>query len=228
MFGMGRGMGMGMGMPGMYGMGHGMGMGRRRGGGVPIQLIFLALQYLPRLLEIKPMATLAFGGVLLGNHLGLLRFGPMLFFADFSRACLAPPAVLFGMELWRLFTGLFLLSSDGHMYWALSSLAAKGLSMEPRVGTESYAAVLLVTALLSGVIYTVLCWLGVPSLFGLENGWYGCHAGPDMVLFALKPVSLALGGNEASRIFGMPLPGGAHAAWVELVVRTPLHLSLAH
>jgi membrane associated rhomboid family serine protease len=203
---------------GMRGMGMG-GMGRRRGGGgVPIQLIFLALQYLPRLLEIKPMATMAFGGVLLGNHLGLLRFGPMLFLADFSRACLSPPAVLFGMELWRLFTSLFLLSSDGHMYWALSSLAAKGLSMEPRVGTESYAAVLVLTALLSGVIYTILCWIGVPSLFGLESGWNGCHVGPDMVLFALKPVSLALGGNEASRIFGMPLPGGAHAAWVELVV----------
>merc|ERR1719498_1216753 len=164
------------------------------------------------------MATLAFGGIILGNHLGFLRFGPMIFLANAGRACLSPPAVLFGMELWRLFTGLFVLTSDGHVYWALSSLAAKGLSLEPRVGTESYAAVLVVTALLSGVLYTFLCWLGVPSLFGLQNGWYGCLAGPDMVLFALKPVSLALGGNESSSFFGMRLPGGAHAAWVDLVI----------
>ena len=221
MYGMGRGMGMGgMGGMGMGGMGmRGMGMGgRRRGGGIPIHLIFLALRYLPALMQIKPMATLGFGGMILGNHLGFLRFGPMLFLADTARACLSPPAVLFGMELWRLFTGLFVLSSDGHMYWALSSLAAKGLSLEPRVGTESYAVVLVVTALLSGVLYTLLCWIGLPSLFGLENGWYGCFVGPDMVLFALKPVSLALGGNESSSFFGMPLPGGAHAAWVELLI----------
>ena len=220
MFGRGMGMGgpmggMGMGGMGMRGMGYG---GRRRGGGIPIHLIFLALRYLPALMQIKPMATLAFGGMVLGNHLGLLRFGPLLFLADAGRACLSPAAVLFGLEMWRLFTGLFILSGDGHMYWAMSSLAAKGLSLEPRVGTESYAVVLIVTALLSGIIYTLLTWIGLPSLLGLHNGFDSCFVGPDMVLFALKPVSLALGGNEASSFFGMPLPGGAHAAWVELLI----------
>ena len=32
---------------------------------------------------------------------------------------------------------------------------------------------------------------------GLENGWYGCFVGPDMVLFALKPVSMALVSSHA-------------------------------
>jgi len=34
----------------------------------------------------------------------------------------------------------------------------------------------------------------------------------------MKPVSLALGGNESSNFFGMALPGGSHAAWVELLL----------
>ena len=52
------------------------------------------------------------------------------------------------------------------MYWVMSSLAAKGLSMEPRVGTDNYIVVLVITALLSGSIYTLLCWTGLPSVLG--------------------------------------------------------------
>ena len=206
------------GMGGMRGMGMGMG-GRRRGNGIPMQLIFLALRFLPQLLEVKPMATLAFGGLILGNHLGLVsRLGPLAFLADEARSCLSPAAVILGLEVWRLLTGLFSLSNDGHMYWALSSLASKGLALEPRIGTESYAVVLLATALLSGVLFVLVTFSGIPALFGLNAAFNQCFIGPDMVLFALKPVSLALGGNEASSFFGMPLPGGSHAAWVELLL----------
>ena len=57
----------------MFGMPMGgMGMGRRRGGGIPFHLIFLAMRFLPQLMEIKPMATLLFGGAILANYYGLM------------------------------------------------------------------------------------------------------------------------------------------------------------
>jgi hypothetical protein len=91
-------------MGGLGGMGMGMGMGRgmyggRRRGGIPIHLIFLALRYLPALMQLKPMATLAFGGLILANHLNLLRFGPLLLLSNAQAACLSPAAVLFGMQV---------------------------------------------------------------------------------------------------------------------------------
>ena len=43
------------------------------------------------------------------------------------------------------------------------------------------AAVLLVTSILSGVLYTLVTWTGIPALFGLQSDFENCFVGPDMV-----------------------------------------------
>jgi hypothetical protein len=93
-------------------------------------------------------------------------------------------------------TSLVTLSGDGHMYWVLSSLAVKGLTLEPAIGTEQYAKILLGLAVLSSAMYVI-----VSFLTGID--FYECQPGPDTLLFALKPVSLAMGvGDRENKIKG--------------------------
>eukprot|EP01051_Picozoa_sp_SAG22_P013083 SAG22_NODE_1428_length_4445_cov_1.417663_1_plen_250_part_00 len=133
----GRGM-----MGGMGGMG-GMGMGRRRGGGgIPFHLIFLAMRYLPALMELKPMATCVFGGAILANTFGLIR---PLANLGLQGCCLMPAAVLGRLQVWRLGTSLITLSGDGHLYWVCSSLAVKGLTLEPVRAVATACAILVPT-----------------------------------------------------------------------------------
>ena len=104
-------------------------MGRgRRGGGPPIYLIFMAMRYLPRLMEEKPAVTLGLGGSLLVIHFKLIRIAPSIdawLYAGDAAMCLMPGAIIYDAELWRLLTGAVRHMSDYHLYWSLGSLASK-------------------------------------------------------------------------------------------------------
>ena len=73
-------------------------------GGVPFYLIFMAMQYIPRLLEVKPLVTCSLGGALLAIHFRVLGPLPLLYAADIREVCLMPGAILYDVELLRFVT----------------------------------------------------------------------------------------------------------------------------
>ena len=174
-------------------------------GGVPFYLIFMAMQYIPRLLEVKPLVTCSLGGALLAIHFRVLGPLPLLYAADIREVCLMPGAILYDVELLRFVTGVVTYFSDYHLYYTLGSLAAKGLALEPRIGSSNFAVLLLAVTVLTAIVTVVLSF----SLYNIagDHGWMKeCYCGLSPALFALKPVSLALGGPERTSFFVRKTP----------------------
>ena len=167
---------------------------------MPFYLIFMAMQYIPRLLEVKPLVTCSLGGALLAIHFRVLGPLPLLYAADIREVCLMPGAILYDVELLRFVTGVVTYFSDYHLYYTLGSLAAKGLALEPRIGSSNFAVLLLAVTVLTAIVTVVLSF----SLYNIagDHGWMKeCYCGLSPALFALKPVSLALGGPERTSFF---------------------------
>ena len=70
------------------------------------------MQYIPRLLEVKPLVTCSLGGALLAIHFRVLGPLPLLYAADIREVCLMPGAILYDVELLRFITGVLTHISD--------------------------------------------------------------------------------------------------------------------
>ena len=116
------------------------------------------------------------------------------------------PSLSFGSAcVLRFLTGVVTYFSDYHLYYTLGSLAAKGLALEPRIGSSNFAVLLLAVTVLTAIVTVVLSF----SLYNIagDHGWMKeCYCGLSPALFALKPVSLALGGPERTSFFVRKTP----------------------
>jgi membrane associated rhomboid family serine protease len=176
---------------------------RRRGGNLGgIHLLFFLMRYLPRLAEVKPLVTLLLGGVMFGAQYGLLP-GPLeyLAYAPASQVCLAPAAVVYGDQFSRILTGMLRHTSDYHLFFTLGQLAQRGLSMEPRLGSENYGKMIFAVSILTQI---AICISAIAlSTITRDDSWaVDCYIGFAPVLFALKP----LGGPQRVSFFGMQMP----------------------
>jgi membrane associated rhomboid family serine protease len=136
----------------------------------------MVARYLPALLEVKPAVTLAVGAFLAGHHLRLMGNIPYLYGRTLQDVCLMPGAILYDVELLRFVTGVITHFSDYHLYWALGSLAAKGLALEPRIGSKNFGTLLLALTVLTSVITVVLSF-SMYNLLG-DHGWMKtCYLG---------------------------------------------------
>lgn len=136
----------------------------------------MVARYLPALMEVKPAVTLAVGGFLVGFHFRLVGSIPYLYGRNIQEVCLMPGAILYDVELLRFVTGVITHLSDYHLYWALASLAAKGLALEPRIGSKNFGTLLLALTVLTSVVTVVLSF----SLYNLlgDHGWMkNCYLG---------------------------------------------------
>lgn len=145
----------------------------------------MVARYLPALMEVKPAVTLAVGGTLVGVHFRLLGALPFLYGRTIQDVCLMPGAILYDVELLRFATGVLTHLSDYHLYWALGSLAAKGLALEPRIGSKNFATLLLALTMLTSAVTVVLSF----SLYNLlgDHGWMkNCYLGEPAPSFSFR------------------------------------------
>jgi membrane associated rhomboid family serine protease len=146
----------------------------------------MVARYLPALMEVKPAVTLAVGGSLVGYHFHLLGTIPYMYGRTIQDVCLMPGAILYDVELLRFVTGVVTHFSDYHLYWALASLAAKGLALEPRIGSKNFGTLLLALTVLTSVVTVVLSF-SMYNLLG-DHGWMkNCYVGEPRFL-ASNPV----------------------------------------
>lgn len=67
-----------------------------------------------------------------------------------------------------------------HLYWTLGSLAAKGLALEPRIGSANFATLLLALTVVTSIV-TVLLSFSIYNLLG-DHGWMkNCYLGASPV-----------------------------------------------
>jgi len=139
-------------------------------------LLLMVARYLPALMEVKPAVTLAVGGSLVGFHFRLLGNLPYLYGRAIQDVCLMPGAILYDVELLRFVTGVLTHFSDYHLYWALGSLASKGLALEPRIGSKNFGTLLLALTVLTSAVTVVLSF-SMYNLLG-DHGWMkNCYLG---------------------------------------------------
>lgn len=203
-----------------------------RGGNRRVNMhgVLLLYQLIDRMyaLNVKPPVTIALIIVNLAIFaLPMIRgFIPpeMRSIADFiqrwmtpQRVCLNPQRVLAG-ERWRLLLSSFVHISDLHVLYNCSSLLYKGVTLESSIGSEYFFALVVYLSFAAHVLYVAIAVaareLGITaSLMGR------CVVGFSGVLFGLKVVlnSDRRYGAEASRIFGVTIPGG-RAPWAELLL----------
>lgn len=208
--------------------------GRR---GIPqrsnIYALFLLLQLADRIGTLDPKPPVTISIIVLNlliyysrNLSGQLPAGVVSFISPFlsqlsvRTACLHPTAVIRG-EWFRLISASFFHLSDTHVLFNSLSFLYKGVSLEAVYGSVHFLALILYLSITSHVLYVATAL--VAWNFDGKQLVNNCVAGFSGVIFGLKVILNANPqyGQTATRIFGLPFPGGA-APWTELVIVSAL------
>eukprot|EP00457_Paulinella_chromatophora_P009438 gb/GEZN01009505.1/.p1 GENE.gb/GEZN01009505.1/~~gb/GEZN01009505.1/.p1 ORF type:complete len:292 (-),score=21.39 gb/GEZN01009505.1/:397-1272(-) len=156
----------------------------------------------------------------------LLGIGQLavFFLDDYTRThsiCVLPAAVWYGLEFYRLLTGVVYHLSDNHIAFNMASLLYKGIVLENALGSPRFLCLTLLLTVLSSTLFVLLAV--VLSEVDLYPGAMSvCAAGFSGVLFAYTVVinhDHRVQGHTQPRLLGMQLPvllPTKHLAWFEL------------
>eukprot|EP00123_Amoebidium_parasiticum_P020343 comp4797_c0_seq1/m.933 comp4797_c0_seq1/g.933 ORF comp4797_c0_seq1/g.933 comp4797_c0_seq1/m.933 type:complete len:374 (-) comp4797_c0_seq1:271-1392(-) len=198
--------GMGRGLPVS-----GRGRGRSRGG---FGVYMLVMQLMQIGLENIPSVTLAL--IALQSYIFINPAD--MHIPSLQEACISANMILRRGQWYRLFLSAFLHGDDYHLYYNMSSLAWKGLILEPRYGPVRYAATIAALVVLSGAFYVVLVSVLV-AIYGPYAPLVGpdCAVGFSGVLFGMKVLLAKEDPGGSSRVFGFTM-SHHYVFWVELVL----------
>eukprot|EP00442_Polarella_glacialis_P005265 CAMPEP_0115137412 /NCGR_PEP_ID=MMETSP0227-20121206/57016_1 /TAXON_ID=89957 /ORGANISM="Polarella glacialis, Strain CCMP 1383" /LENGTH=288 /DNA_ID=CAMNT_0002544757 /DNA_START=54 /DNA_END=920 /DNA_ORIENTATION=- len=190
------------------------------GRGIDSRVVVMAMQLLSRIgqLEQKPPVTLVLIAI---NVAAWLRLGPLAMLLAGPDPMMCPHDILIGRRPWlHLFLAAFIHASDGgfHLFYNMSSLLWKGVTLELEMGSERFAIMVAAVLLISHALFVPLSYLAT-SIFGLPT-YHSCAVGFSAVLFGLKVVmNHSEVGQRAVGHWGLHFPVEAkYAAWVELVL----------
>lgn len=198
--------------------------GQRQRRGLDPRVMLAATQIFGRIhrMERKPPVTL---GLMALN--AALYFEPALFLG-IGEARLCPSRLMAGEHpaAWGVAWN-FVHADDGgwHLYYNMGSLLAKGVLLELSLGSERFAVLVGVIALLTSVLYVGLAYL-LTVVLGVAATYTGCVHGFSGVLFGMSVVVHR--SPSVARLQPMPgqlrgfFPGQAtidikYLVWAELV-----------
>eukprot|EP00730_Choanoeca_flexa_P015668 TRINITY_DN7246_c0_g1_i1.p1 TRINITY_DN7246_c0_g1~~TRINITY_DN7246_c0_g1_i1.p1 ORF type:complete len:302 (+),score=38.76 TRINITY_DN7246_c0_g1_i1:122-1027(+) len=187
--------------------------GRRQRNG-NLALLLLASQVMQVGIQHIPPTTLFFLGLNVGVFLDV--FAPWGFYLpSIQNACLMPAAIVEGHAYERLIWPIILHASDFHLYYNMVSWLHKGRTLEPRLGTERLAGLVVFFGIASNVLYVAIAW-ALHTFAGYSSSYVSCAVGFSAVLFSIKVV-LQDSEPEGSvvPVMGMMVPT-RWAYWAEL------------
>ena len=198
---------------------------RREQRGLSPQVIFLLINVYQQLqrLPVKPPITI---GLLFINIATFVL--PNANFLDYDltniqQNCILPKTIItnfykYGeLNLNRILFSSIIHADDVHLYYNMTSLCWKGISLEISMGSQSFLGLVIFSLIASHSIMIFLSYT-LTEILRLDpniTGYNSCAVGFSAVLFALKYV-LNYYSPANTVIMGISVPT-KHAAWLELV-----------
>lgn len=154
------------------------------------------------------------------SHTVVTSVSPVLSLFSVRAACLNPSAVVNG-QLSRLLLSSFIHLSDIHVLFNSMSFLYKGVTLEAVFGSYYFLALIVYLSIAAHALYVAIAVIA--SHLGEGRLMHNCVAGFSGVIFGLKVILNANPqyGQTATRIFGLPFPGGV-APWTELFIVSAL------
>lgn len=188
-------------------------MQRRQGGALGLGVVLLASEVFRTGLGNIPPVTLGFLALNSAIYMRILRI-----VKHAGEACVSFHHV-WKLQQWkRLVLASFVHLDDMHLYFNMVSFIWKGRTLERRYGSRKFFIIIMVFAVLSQILLTVLNRM-LATLFW--NGSYltSCAAGFSAVIFALKVLTTHNMWEESVSILGFPITVPTQfACWIELVL----------
>jgi len=188
-------------------------IGRRPGGALGLGVVLLASEVFRTGVSNIPPVTLGFLALNSAIYMRLLRI-----VRHVGDACVSYNYI-WKLKQWRrLLLASFFHLDDMHLYFNMISFLWKGRTLERRYGSRKFFIIIIVFAVLSQILLTILNRLLATMLW---NSSYltSCAAGFSAVIFALKVLTTNNMWEESVHILGLPVTVPAQlACWVELVL----------
>lgn len=183
-------------------------------------VLVMAMQLLSQISQLprKPPVTLALIAI---NVTAWMQPGLLFMVVGDSMPMMCPLEHVSGHRPWsHLLLAAFVHAADGgyHLFYNMSSLLWKGVTLELEMGSERFAILVWALLLLSHGLFVPVSYLAT-NAFGAST-YYSCAVGFSAVLFGLKVVmNHSQMGARAVQYWGIPFPVSAkYAAWLELVL----------
>ena len=188
-------------------------IGRRPGGALGLGVVLLASEVFRTGVSNIPPVTLGFLALNSAIYMRLIRI-----VRHVGEACVSYNHI-WKLKQWRrILLASFFHLDDMHLYFNMISFLWKGRTLERRYGSRKFFIIIIVFAVLSQILLTILNRLLATMLW---NSSYltSCAAGFSAVIFALKVLTTNNMWEESVSILGLPVTVPAQlACWVELVL----------
>ena len=188
-------------------------MQRRQGGAFGLGVALLASHVWRTGIGNIPPVTLGFLALNSAIYMRILRV-----VRHVGDACVSFHHIWKPRQWKRLVLASFVHLDDMHLYFNMVSFLWKGRTLERRYGSRKFFIIVMVFAVLSQVLLTVLNRV-LATLFWNQSYLTSCAAGFSAVIFALKVLTTQNMWEESVGILGFPITVPAQfACWIELVL----------